>query len=97
MKQRRRPPGSDEPVDLGTRNMNALSTFLYARPSFVEGLSRILDFGDTLQEYHQSENGEAADYLALHADWLVVGIDLQCAMLCTALPPAEPSASKRPS
>ena len=52
------------------------SLFLCARPSFVEGASRILDFGSTLNEYNRSLTSEQADYLALRADWRLVGMDL---------------------
>jgi hypothetical protein len=61
--------------------MSELSTFLYAEPSFSEGIARILDFGDTLTEYNRSENGEMADYLALSADWRSIGSDIQRAIL----------------
>ena len=52
------------------------SLFLCARPSFVEGASRILDFGGTLNEYNRSLTPEQADYLALRADWRLIGMDL---------------------
>ena len=42
------------------------SLFLCARPSFVEGVSRIFDFGFTLDEFNKSLSPEQADYLALH-------------------------------
>lgn len=61
--------------------MNELSTFLYARPSFVEGLGRILDFNNTLSEYNYSLTGEEADYFALLADWRLIGRDKQYAIL----------------
>jgi hypothetical protein len=61
--------------------MSPLSTFLFARPSFVEGVSRIVDVAGTLNEYNRSESGEMADYLALFADWRLIGMDIQRAML----------------
>jgi hypothetical protein len=54
------------------------SLFLCARPSFIEGMSRILDFGGALNEYNRSLTPEQADYLALYADWRLVGMDLAC-------------------
>jgi len=60
--------------------MNHLSTFLYARPSFLEGVARLIDWGNTLQEYNTVSNPKVADYLALSADWRVVGHDLESAM-----------------
>ena len=61
--------------------MTPLSTFLYARPSFVEGISRTVDLSGSLNEYNRSLNGEQADLLALFADWRLIGMDLQRAML----------------
>lgn len=52
------------------------SLFLAARPSFVEGVGRILDFGGTLDQYNQSVTPAQADYLALRGDWRLVGMDL---------------------
>lgn len=60
--------------------MNKLSSYLYARPSIVEGIARLVDFGDTLSEYNDILSPEQADALALLADWLVVGDDLREAM-----------------
>ncbi len=56
--------------------MNGLSDFLFARPSLTEGMSRVLDLGDTLTEYNRSPSGEQADYYALFADWRAVGQDI---------------------
>ncbi|MEA5581723.1 hypothetical protein VB620_10280 [Nodularia harveyana UHCC-0300] len=60
--------------------MNLFSSYLYARPSWSEGVARIVDFGNTLQEYNTSLTTEQADYLALLSDWLTVGNDLRIAM-----------------
>jgi hypothetical protein len=54
--------------------------FLFARPSFVEGFSHVLDFGDTLTEFNQSVNGEQADLIALTMDWRAIGFDLHDVM-----------------
>ncbi len=54
--------------------VEAPTDFLFARPSFVEGIARILDFGDTLTEYNRSEQ---ADALALRADWRAVATELR--------------------
>ena len=70
-------------VSLGVNTvcpMNHLSTFLYARPSFLEGVARLIDWGNTLQEYNTVSDPKVADYLALSADWRVVGHDLESAM-----------------
>ena len=60
--------------------MNTLFGFLYARPSAVEGVARILDFGNTLNEYNYSSTPEEADFLALRADWRVAARDLGIAL-----------------
>lgn len=60
--------------------MNKLTRFLYARPSFVEGVARLIDFGNTLQVYNSSLSSEQADFLALASDWYVIGDDLREAM-----------------
>ena len=56
--------------------MNTLSGFLYARPSFLEGMARLLDFGNTLTEYNRSLSPQQADFLALRADWRVAARDM---------------------
>lgn len=64
--------------------MGGLFGFLYARPSFIEGVARVIDLGDTLTEYNNSITPEQADWLALRSDWTVVGEDLRRAMLQAA-------------
>lgn len=49
---------------------------LFAEPSFVEGMSRVLDVGCTIQEYNTSETENKADIEALKNDWRAVGEDL---------------------
>lgn len=49
---------------------------LYARPSFIEGMSRNVDIFNTLREYNESETPMQADIDALKNDWCVVGEDL---------------------
>ena len=44
--------------------------FLYARPSFLEGMARIADMGGTLNEYNACDD---PDTVALMMDWLAVG------------------------
>ena len=53
---------------------------LYATPSFLEGLARAIDIGDTLTEYNTSENGAEADARALASDWKAVGNDMRPAI-----------------
>ncbi|MCC7475040.1 MAG: hypothetical protein IT425_06560 [Pirellulales bacterium] len=56
--------------------MGSYTNFLFARPSFLEGVGRLVDFGDTLTEFNRSLDDEQADRLALIADWNAVGEDL---------------------
>lgn len=49
---------------------------LYARPSFWEGIARLLDIGGTLNEYNYSSCERVADFRALQSDWEIVGEDL---------------------
>jgi len=53
---------------------------LYAMPSFLEGVARSIDIGDTLTEYNDSESGTEADARALRSDWRAVGDDLRQAI-----------------
>ena len=50
---------------------------LFARPSFTEGMARVLDLGGTLQEYNVSDTGKEADIHALRNDWRAVGDDIK--------------------
>ncbi len=54
--------------------------FLFARPSFIEGMARTLDMFTTLQEYNKSATEEEADAWAIYNDFKVVGEDLQVSM-----------------
>jgi hypothetical protein len=53
------------------------STFLFAKPSFVEAAARILDFGGTLTVFNNSLSPEQADSIALSMDWQLVGHDFR--------------------
>jgi hypothetical protein len=61
--------------------MNFGSGFLYAEPSAVEGVARLLDFGGTLVEFN---NSPAPDQIALRADWWVVAADVRTVMQADA-------------
>jgi len=52
------------------------SDFLFARPSFFEGMARVLDLGCTLNEYNYSKTGTEADAKALKNDFQMVFQDL---------------------
>ena len=57
--------------------MNEEFGLLYATPSFLEGVARAIDIGDTLTEYNLSESGADADLRALRSDWAAIGRDLR--------------------
>jgi len=54
------------------------SDFLFAAPSFFEGMARVLDIRGTIEElsYNKSATPEEADVQALRSDWSVVVDDL---------------------
>ena len=56
---------------------------LFAKPSFVEGVCRILDLGATLNVYNRNATPEEADSEALESDWFSVGDELVSAMQTT--------------
>jgi hypothetical protein len=53
--------------------MGSYTDILFARPSFAEGMARIMDFGNTLTEYNRSPDPDA---IAIAADWNAVAEDL---------------------
>lgn len=67
--------------------MSHFPPFLFARPSFLEGCGRVLDFGDTLTQFNTSLTPEQADAIALYLDWSAVGNDLRAAV--RAVSPSE--------
>lgn len=62
-------------LDGGGISMNR-STYLFATPTWTEGVGRLLDFGDTLTQFNESDSPEQADYQALAMDWRAVGDDI---------------------
>ena len=67
------------------------SDYLVARPSFLEGIARIMDFGGTLNQYNISPTPAEADCTAIRADWEAVGRDLRKAIEQEAGPLNESS------
>ena len=61
---------------MGRSKTSSYTDFLFARPSFLEGLARVVDFFGVLQEYNTSSTPESADLRAMRADWEAVGADL---------------------
>lgn len=60
--------------------MNDFSELLFARPSLIGGLSRVLDLGATLTEYNRSKSEAEADARAIASDWKAVGVDIERAI-----------------
>jgi hypothetical protein len=57
--------------------MGQFSSNLFAEPSFLEGMARVLDLGNTLNEYNRCLSGELTDYYAILGDWRAVGNEIQ--------------------
>lgn len=53
---------------------------LFATPSFLNGIARVLDLGSTLNQYDFFESGQEMDSESLRLDWETVGQDLCEAM-----------------
>lgn len=60
--------------------MGRYTGLLYAMPSALEGVGRLVDFAGTLDEYNYSATPEEADRLATLADWWAVGEDMRAAI-----------------
>lgn len=50
--------------------------FLFAQPSWLSGVARVIDLGASFDEYNVSATPARADARALSADWRVIGQDL---------------------
>lgn len=57
-----------------------MNYFLFARPSLLVGVAQIIDFGNTLFVYNESNTPSQADYMATKSDWIAVGEDLRTAV-----------------
>lgn len=57
--------------------MNSIKEYsLFACPSFLDGLSRVLDIAGLYDDYNYSLSGEMADKRAIMADWNAIGNDI---------------------
>lgn len=72
--------GNKPPKGVRMSNRRTCSDFLFARPSFVSGVARLMDFGATFDAYNYSRNEEEADACALVSDWFSVGDDVAAAV-----------------
>jgi hypothetical protein len=57
-----------------------LSSFMFATPTWKEGVGRLFDFGDALTEYNVRPTPDEADLFAMWLDWRAVGEDVQRAL-----------------
>jgi len=53
---------------------------LYSRPSFWEGMARMVDVFGLLNEYNSSSSDNEADFRATRSDWERVGADIWAAI-----------------
>jgi hypothetical protein len=53
-----------------------MTDYLFAKPSFLEGMARALDLGGTLSVYNESPTPDLADALAIRLDWQSVKADM---------------------
>jgi hypothetical protein len=56
------------------------SDFLFARPSFLTGVARLVDFGAAFDSYNSCNTPEQADARAMFSDWYSVGDDISAAV-----------------
>jgi hypothetical protein len=52
------------------------TTHLFANPSFIEGVARVLDMGTNLEVFNSSDTPKEADTKAIRKDWEAVGDDI---------------------
>jgi len=53
---------------------------LFATPTFLEGVARSLDLGNTFTDYNTSRGPSESDFLALRSDWRAIGEDFDSAL-----------------
>ena len=58
----------------------ARSGRLFANPSFITGMAKILDIGATFDVYNENITPKEADYRAILSDWYAVGDELRYAL-----------------
>ena len=54
--------------------------FLFARPTFLEGVGSTMDLFGVFPEYNKSETPEIADFWAIYNDFRVIGQDIEHAI-----------------
>jgi hypothetical protein len=56
-----------------------VTDFLFAIPSFLSGVARVVDLGGRLDDLNSSPTPEATDFHASTADWNMIARDLLAA------------------
>ena len=56
------------------------SMYLFAQPSFLTGVARLVDPFGTLDAYNTFPTEDMADFYALYSDWLAVGDEIRDAV-----------------
>jgi len=56
------------------------SNFLFAMPSWLSGVARLVDLWGVFDWYNMSRTPQEADARAMYADWAIVGQDLRDAI-----------------
>lgn len=56
------------------------SDYLFARPSFVEGVARMLDVSSSMNTYNTFPTGDEADARAVYQDWRALAHDVRVAL-----------------
>ncbi|MDR3280131.1 MAG: hypothetical protein LBT23_06440 [Synergistaceae bacterium] len=54
-----------------------MTDFLFATPSFLGDMGRVIDLGNTLTIYNYTDSPAEADKRALCNDWSVVGSEIR--------------------
>jgi hypothetical protein len=63
-----------------------MGDFLFATPSFIRDMGRVIDLGATMANYNNSETPAEADRRALLSDWAIVGAEIRNAAEALANP-----------
>jgi hypothetical protein len=58
------------------------STFLFASPTWQEGVGRLVDFAGALTAFNTTRPQMDPDARAIAQDWLAVGDELRLALWC---------------
>ena len=64
--------------------------YLFASPSFLSGVARLLDLSGRFDVYNDSDDEALADARAVYSDWRMVGQDLAGAMTVVEREQAKP-------